>query len=177
MNSGREKPCRIGLSLGSNLGDRFRNLKMGKEKISCLKVNGSPLLQSSIVESAPVDCPVNSENFFNLALEILFLGNPFLFFEKTQEIEKEMGRKNSLIQNSPRVLDIDILYIGERKVNSETLICPHPEAHKRLFVIQPLNEIRPLLRNLNSSKTVNELYTEFIKNESPLNSVYSRHVY
>ena len=74
-----------------------------------------------------------------------------------QRIEKKLGRPESRPKNAPRSIDLDILYLGDLVSDSPDLILPHSELHLRLFVLEPLSEIRPDLLLPNQAKTVLEL--------------------
>ena len=62
---------------------------------------------------------------------------------KLQALESEFGRRPKLIHNEPRPLDLDLILFGEEILRTEKLILPHPRAHLRRFVLQPLSEIAP----------------------------------
>jgi 7,8-dihydro-6-hydroxymethylpterin-pyrophosphokinase len=81
------------------------------------------------------------------------------------ELETEFGRKLKLILNEPRPLDLDLITFGNVIKNSPDLILPHPRAHLRKFVLQPLNEIVPELILPNQSKTISQLFAEFSSEE------------
>ena len=76
---------------------------------------------------------------------------------KLQALEKEFGRQRKKILNEPRPLDLDLIAFGREVRASPELTLPHPRAHKRRFVLQPLSEIAPGLRLPGQSKTVGEL--------------------
>ena len=72
-------------------------------------------------------------------------------------IEKEFGRQPKRILNEPRLLDLDLIAFGNETRATDKLILPHPRAHERRFVLQPLSEIAPELRLPRQSRTVAEL--------------------
>ena len=162
---------RVGLSLGSNLGNKGENISQAVKALSALKVPCSPLLVAPVFESKPLECPPNSPNFYNTFIEICFIGKALDFLDKIQKIEREFGREKTLIVNAPRQLDIDIIYFGNLVCETEKLICPHPQAYERLFVIEPLKEIRPLLRLPKKKEMVIEIYENLIKTDLPLSLV------
>jgi 2-amino-4-hydroxy-6-hydroxymethyldihydropteridine diphosphokinase len=133
----------VGLGLGSNVGDRLANLRKARELLRGLSPDGVVYYQSPIYQSEPVDCPPNSPDFFNTVIEIDFVGEPHELLEATQGIEFHLGRETVREPNSPRVIDIDILYFGQHVVNGDILTIPHPQITHRRFVLQPLNDIRP----------------------------------
>lgn len=127
----------IYLSLGSNLGDREKNLETA---LSELKNEGIVILKkSSIYETAPWGYEKQPE-FLNMAMEGLTLLEPYDLLKLIKEIENKMGRKKT-IKYGPRVIDIDIIFYNNIILKSEVLTIPHPLMHKREFVLKPLCEI------------------------------------
>ena len=136
-----DKPKNIALALGSNLGDRKANIAFAIEQ---LKAHGLKNIQcAEALESAPLDCPDNSETYLNTALTGQWLGSPLELLETALKIEKMAGRERSGIINEPRELDIDVLLIDNETHNSIQLTVPHPRMHLRDFVLAPLAEIQP----------------------------------
>ena len=127
------------LSLGSNLGDRLENLKSAVEK---LRSKLSFVACSSVWETVPVDCPAGSSAFLNAACSFECAMEPVELLNFTKEIEKALGRKEKLVLNEPRPIDVDILFFGDVEANSEELTIPHPRMKERLFVLAPLREIQ-----------------------------------
>jgi len=127
------------ISLGSNLGDRNKNLQ---KAILFLKQNGIKIRKtSSVYESSPVG-PITQPWFFNQVLEVETGLVPQDFLILTQKIEKLCGRQRS-VPKGPRSIDIDILLAEDQIVQTKTLIIPHPELNRRNFVLIPLKEISP----------------------------------
>lgn len=127
----------IYLSLGSNLGDREKNLDTA---LSELKNEGIVILKkSSIYETAPWGYEKQPE-FLNMAMEGLTLLEPYDLLKLIKEIENKIGRKKT-IKYGPRVIDIDIIFYNNIILKSEVLTIPHPLMHKRDFVLKPLCEI------------------------------------
>ena len=127
------------LSLGSNLGDRLENLKSAVEK---LRSRLSFVSCSSVWETAPVDCPSGSGAFLNAVCSFECGMEPMELLSFTKEIEKPLGRKEKLVLNEPRPIDIDILSMGNVETSSEELTIPHPRMKERLFVLAPLRELQ-----------------------------------
>jgi 2-amino-4-hydroxy-6-hydroxymethyldihydropteridine diphosphokinase len=82
---------------------------------------------------------------------------PQFLLRRLQELEKEFGRRPKKIPNEPRVLDLDLIAFGSQIVNSPELVLPHPRAHLRRFVLEPLNEIAPDFVLPGQKKSVREL--------------------
>jgi len=132
---------KIGLALGSNLGDRRQHLRRAKEFLVGLSVAGRHLA-SPVYETEPVGCPAGSAKFLNAVIEIEYPGTTRELFERVRAYEWAAGRQRSA-RNAPRAIDIDLLYGAE--VNDPDLVVPHPRLTQRRFVLQPLAAIRPEL--------------------------------
>ncbi len=151
--------ARVGISLGSNLGDRVSNLS---QAIRCLgdARSTSHLLVSGLYETAPVDCPPDSPDFFNCVIEIETELSPVELLDFTQDIERKLGRPDERARNAPRPVDLDLLYYEEIELQSDRLTLPHPRLRERAFVVLPLLEIRPDLKEPFGS---NDLSDQLIK--------------
>lgn len=134
--------ARVGISLGSNLGDRLANLRAAIAGLSSVR-SSDHLLVSSIYETDPVDCPPGSGTFFNAVIEIETELSPLDLLARTQAIESELGRPSERAVNAPRTADLDLLYYDEVTISEGDLILPHPRMFGRPFVLKPLAEIRP----------------------------------
>ncbi|MDD4974268.1 MAG: 2-amino-4-hydroxy-6-hydroxymethyldihydropteridine diphosphokinase [Bacteriovorax sp.] len=125
------------IATGSNLGDRAQNLFEAKV---LLQQHFELIAESRIYESPAVDY-LNQPDFYNQVLEFtLPLENPETIMSLLLHLEKEMGR-NRLIPKGPRLIDLDILFWGLLKIQSETLQIPHPRLFARSFVVLPLSEL------------------------------------
>ena len=127
------------LSIGSNLGSRNINIKKAIFELS--KIDSFNILSvSSIYETKPM---YNSKqnNFLNIA--ILFSTNlePFTLLDQIQNIEKLLGRPVKRLKNSERIIDIDIITYGNKKIENDRLHIPHQLLEERLFVLIPIHEI------------------------------------
>ena len=143
------------LGLGSNLGDRERNIRNAMEYLS----QKAKMIRSSyLYDTAPVGNN-NQPRFLNMVCEITTLLGPMELLILAKGIEKEMGRMPGPL-NSPRPIDIDILFYGDRIINTPGLIVPHPRLTERVFVLLPLAEIAPELRHPVTGKTVREILDE-----------------
>ena len=144
---------RVGIALGSNLGDRESNLREARQSIVALSANKS-VLASRVYETEPVNCEPGAGSFLNAVLEIEFEGDPTQLLEKLMRIEESLGRQRNHARNVSRSIDIDVLYADELIVRNERLRLPHPRLHERKFVLQPLADIRPDLVLPNQTKSV-----------------------
>jgi 2-amino-4-hydroxy-6-hydroxymethyldihydropteridine diphosphokinase len=159
---------RVGIALGSNLGDRMANLNEAIRLIGEIALKNEPFLKAPIYQTEPLHCPPDSPNFLNTVVEFSFDDSAEKLLELTREIEKSMGRKANPQRNAPRVIDVDILYLGEERCNTPNLILPHPRLHERRFVLQPLADIRPDLVLPGHSKCIASLLEELTSDKSPL---------
>jgi 2-amino-4-hydroxy-6-hydroxymethyldihydropteridine diphosphokinase len=125
------------IGLGSNTGNRKKNIEK-----ACLKIAKLPktsiLLNSPLYDTTPVG--PKQRNFINGALKLRTFLRPAELLSELKGIEKEMGRKRTK-RWAPRVIDLDILFYGEKTIRTRNLKVPHPELLKRMFVIRPLTDI------------------------------------
>lgn len=147
-----EMPTTVYLSLGSNLGDRERNLKEAVRRLQSL---GTIRSISSTYETEPVEF-TDQPMFLNCALELETPESPTQLMGHLLEIEKAMGRQRTH-KKGPRVIDLDILLFGDKVVDTPTLTIPHPAMHQRRFVLEPLAEIAPETKHPVLKKTAREL--------------------
>ena len=130
----------IYLLLGSNLGDRM--MRLAEALMQLEKSAGKLKAQSSVYETAAWG-NTDQAPFLNQVIELSSALSPRELLEKTQAIEKQLGRERSE-HWGPRTLDLDILYYGDTILNSPELSLPHPRLHLRRFTLVPLCEIAPL---------------------------------
>ena len=148
----------VGLSLGSNLGDRVASLSHARRAIGA--IDGVKVVSaSSLYETEPVGVKPEFQHmkFINAVL-ILKTRLPIAeLHERLSEIEHELGRVRVEDKFAPRALDIDVLYAGELVSDQPQLTLPHPRWAKRRFVLQPLAEIRDDLVLPGTEQTVREI--------------------
>jgi 2-amino-4-hydroxy-6-hydroxymethyldihydropteridine diphosphokinase len=148
---------KVGVALGSNLGDRLQNLQAARQAIAGVPGVISPILSSSVYETEPVDCEPDAAQFLNAVLEFDYDGAPVDLLRHLKQIETKLGRPRNHERNVSRNIDIDLLYFGDMTINNKELRLPHPRMHLRRFVLQPLADVRPNLVLPNQTKTVREL--------------------
>jgi 2-amino-4-hydroxy-6-hydroxymethyldihydropteridine diphosphokinase len=131
------------VALGSNLGDSAEIVRRAFVRLQTL--SDAPLLRSSLWRSTPVDCPPGSPPFVNAIAGLCPRADetPQTLLRQLQVLETEFGRQRHNILNEPRLLDLDLIAFCVHVVNLPELILPHPRAHRRRFVLQPLAEIAP----------------------------------
>jgi len=154
------------IALGSNLGDSATFLRDAVERLQSF--SGEPIRQSSLWETTPVDCPPGSPVFVNAVVALVPGKNetPESLLSKLQALEKEFGRVPKKVLNEPRPLDLDLIAFGGEVRNSPELILPHPRAHLRRFVLQPLGEIAADLILPGQTKTISELLRDLPVDEA-----------
>ena len=127
------------LGIGSNLGDRRINIKSAVKKVGELKETQIIKL-SKIIETEPVGGPPGQPKFLNAVLKIRTSLLPLTLLKKLKQIEKYLGRKKT-VHWGPRLIDLDILFFGNKIINSNNLHVPHPSIFEREFVLKPLLEV------------------------------------
>jgi len=129
------------LGLGSNLGDKRKNIAEAIEKIE--ESIGAVIRQSTFYDTSPWGF-ASPNMFVNAAVCLETSLTPHEVLSATQKIEKEMGRtqKSVNMEYHDRIIDIDILLYDNLHIEDDDLVIPHPLMHERDFVMKPLNEIR-----------------------------------
>ena len=150
---------RLGIALGSNLGDRLANLRAARKAIVDV-VGDKALLVSPVYETEPIGCEPGAGRFLNAVLEIEYDGDPSELLEELIRVEESLGRDRNHARNVSREIDIDLLYADDLNVQNERLQLPHPRMDARKFVLQPLADIRPELVLPNQTETVRELLAQ-----------------
>lgn len=127
------------IGVGSNLGNRSENCRRGIEAIDrskeCCVEKCSPLYETEPVGYA------DQKWFINGAVKIRTHLGPEELLGHLRTIEQKLGRKPTGIPFGPRILDFDILLFEDMIIKTKNLIIPHPELHKRRFVLKPLADI------------------------------------
>lgn len=131
------------ISVGSNIGDKLANCQKG---IQALTETGHSkiLAQSRFYATEPVDHQ-DQDWFINAMVKLETSHDPFQLLDQIELIQRTAGRKSDPIRFGPRILDLDIILYGDRIINSERLVVPHPRMHKRRFVLKPICDINPAI--------------------------------
>ncbi len=146
------------LGLGSNLGDRKENLDRALEYLSQrLRVTG----KSSVYDTEPMENPAQPR-FLNMVCQAKTMLKPEDLLTLAKGIERKTGRLPGR-PNSPRPIDIDILFYGDQVIDTPELKIPHPRMTSRAFVLVPLAEIAPTLVHPVNKKTAKEMLREIKK--------------
>ena len=126
------------IATGTNLGDRKHQLDLAKNHLQ----NYFELIAESRIYESPAVDYLNQPDFYNQVLEYKIPANikPLECMHLLLKIEAEMGRQRS-VAKGPRLIDLDILFWDDLKMESDELSLPHPRAFERSFVILPLSEL------------------------------------
>lgn len=128
------------LGLGSNLGDRLAHLQFAVEGLAARA--GTVVAVSAVYETEPMGGPAQPD-YLNavVALDTALDARGLLELAKT--LEAEAGRTPDGERWGPRSLDIDILMVGDERIEEADLVVPHPRIHQRGFVLAPLADVAP----------------------------------
>jgi len=122
------------------------------------RLSQQPLRRSSFWRTTPVNCPLGSPSFVNAVVGLVSKVDetPETLLQKLQALEKDFGRTAKKAMNEPRPLDLDLIAFGRETRATPTLMLPHPRAHRRRFVLEPLAEIAPDLVLPGQNQNVSE---------------------
>lgn len=152
---------KIALALGSNLGDRLGNLK---KALRLIRASGIKIISTSdIFETAPFG-KTEQPRFLNACVIIETEKESHDLLYMLKEMERQIGR---VLREKwgPREIDLDILFINQEVIDTETLKVPHPEMHKRPFVLKPLSQLEPEWEHPLLGKTVVQLSSELAEQD------------
>lgn len=160
-----------GIALGSNLGDRMHHLQEAVRHL--IMVHPTLILRAAapVYETEPVDCPEDSQAFYNTAVEVSCDLAPLELLRKMRDVEVKLGRPAEHGHHAPRTVDLDLLYADDATLQHPDLILPHPRMTRRRFVLQPLADIRPDLLLPGQGLTIRELLEALQSDEPPLRRV------
>jgi 2-amino-4-hydroxy-6-hydroxymethyldihydropteridine diphosphokinase len=141
------------LGLGSNIGDRRAHLEAALGQLAESGVD--VLASSSVYETEPVGLVLDQPDFYNACLQIETELEPEPLLDACKQVERAVGREAGP-RHGPRVIDVDLLLLGDLRYRSERLTLPHAEVSTRRFVLVPLLELDPELA-LPSGERLSEL--------------------
>jgi 2-amino-4-hydroxy-6-hydroxymethyldihydropteridine diphosphokinase len=164
------------IALGSNLpgpaGSPEATLAAAADRLASL---GPIAARSSLYSTTPVGAPValaDQPRFVNAVIALETALTPFELLGAVLLIEREFGRNRTAgVRNGPRSLDLDILFYGDLVLSLAGLEIPHPRLAQRAFVLIPLHEIAPGLRDPRSGNTVAQLLHNLPANPAPDDAV------
>lgn len=125
------------LALGTNIGDRHRHLT---DALNLISTGIGKIIKQSSIHETKAWGNTNQDDFLNMVIRVETELTPLQLLSECQSIEQQLGRIREE-KWGPRIIDIDILYYHDEKVNEEHLVIPHPHINERDFVLLPLREI------------------------------------
>lgn len=153
----------IGLSLGSNLGDRVAHMREARDRMAS-RPDVRLLAQSPLYETEPVGVSdaYRDLKFLNAVLIVESARSPSEWLSFLHELEYDMGRERQGDRNAPRPIDVDILYAGDQCIDGGGLVVPHPRWAQRRFVVQPLADVRPDLILPGAGRSVRDILSRLV---------------
>lgn len=149
--------ARVYFLLGGNLNNRERILSEAILKMK-LKI-GELISASSLYETEPWGFK-HEQNFLNQVVVFNSKLSAIEILDRTQQIEKDLGRVRKKNQYSERTIDVDILFYEDQIISTDRLVVPHPGIQERLFVLVPLLDVAPDLIHPIELKSVKELHAK-----------------
>ena len=141
--TGEMRPIRRAvLALGSNLGERMGSLQGAVNALADTPDVWITAV-SPVYETEPVDCPPDAKTFLNAVVLIDTTLAASRLMDRALAIEDAFERERSDVKNAPRTLDVDLIVVGDRRSDDESLRLPHPRAGERAFVMRPWLDVDP----------------------------------
>ena len=131
------------LGLGSNIGERRENLTAAVRELPAHGVE--VVASSSVYDTEPVGLVLDQPEFLNACVRIRTALEPLELLDACKEVERVVGRAAGGVRHGPRVIDVDVLLLGDVEFVSDRLTLPHQEVRSRRFVLVPLLELDPEL--------------------------------
>ncbi len=157
------KPDTALIALGGNLGDPHNTFIEARRELA--ETEGIDLIASSKLYRTPPVGPAGQPDYLNAVVSINTTLEPIELLEWLHRIENRHGRKRLPEQPrwGARTLDLDIIAMGEKTIETKTLSIPHPMMHKRLFVLYPLCDIDPNWQHPLLKVTAEQLMQQLIR--------------
>lgn len=141
--TGEMRPIRrVVIALGANVGERLAAMQGAVDALGDTPDVWVTAV-SPVYESAPVEAPEGSEDFLNAVVLLDTTLPAARLLDRALAIEDAFDRERSSVRNAPRTLDVDLIVVGDRRSDTDTLVLPHPRAAERVFVLQPWYDVEP----------------------------------
>ncbi|MEX0992268.1 MAG: 2-amino-4-hydroxy-6-hydroxymethyldihydropteridine diphosphokinase [Actinomycetota bacterium] len=127
------------LGLGANLGDRLETLQRAADFLDA-ETSIDVVRSSRVYETRPVGGPDDQPDFLNAVIQVETGLNARALLDACLQVEDRLGRVRAE-RWGPRTIDIDLLTLGDERIDDEDLVVPHPRMHERMFVLAPLLEL------------------------------------
>jgi len=145
----------LGANLHSAQGDPGETLEAAIAELA--KRSDRLPVVSPLVKTVPQDCPPGSPDFINAVVVLYLPGeSPEVLLQWLQSIEQAFGRQRRGVRNAARTLDLDLIAAGNHQLDTGHLTLPHPRAHLRSFVLEPLARVWPDYRLPGHQQTVTQ---------------------
>ena len=144
---------KIIIGIGTNLGNKAENIR--EAGVFLEKISTRPIKKASIYETEPVG--IADQVFYNTAALIHSGSSATVIFDKIKEFEKILGRNMNAPRWSNRLIDLDIICMGQAVLHNSQLDIPHKSYKDRLFVLKPMQEILSDWIDPESGETISQL--------------------
>ena len=131
----------VAIGLGANLGDPLTAIHEAVRRLTAGGLGAVRL--SPLFETSPVDCVPGTPLFINAVVIGEWTGSPARLLRLCRQVERQLGRPVRHSRREARVIDVDILLIGNRVVAVSGLDAPHPRLLARRFALEPLACLAP----------------------------------
>lgn len=152
------------IAIGSNIGDRELNLLRAVAEVGRLPDSKVTAL-SSFYETSPVG-NLEQDTFYNAVLTLSTKLEPRSLLTNLLQIEDKLFRRVRTVRHGPRSMDLDLLLYGDRIINEDDLVVPHPRLTERRFVLVPLCEIAPTLVHPLTGQAISRTLAELKSDET-----------
>lgn len=141
------------IALGSNLGDRRKEILLARNFLE--QLNNGHIIHAPVYETEPIG--PSDTYYYNSVTQLEVKESPEKLVAKLKQYEQRRGRKKNAPRWSAREIDLDIIAYDTLTIERENLVIPHKNYRNRLFVLEPLKDIRPRWIDPETSQTIDDL--------------------